>query len=141
MPTPILERLLKRVRKTETCWLWEGATDGKYGHIGRGSHAAGNEKVHRVMWAETYGPIPAGLKVLHRCDIMLCVRPTHLFLGTQSDNMKDMMSKNRHPSKKLSSEDKVRMKAMRADGKLHYEIARVFGVTRSRSVQVCKEVV
>jgi hypothetical protein len=42
------------------------------------------------------GPIPAGLCVLHRCDVRPCINPDHLFLGTQKDNMADMAAKMGH---------------------------------------------
>lgn len=45
------------------------------------------------MWKRLYGPVPKGMGVLHRCDQPLCIEPTHLFLGTQQDNISDMMSK------------------------------------------------
>lgn len=48
-----------------------------------------------MAWELTHGPIPAGMQVLHHCDVKLCVRPTHLFLGTQRDNMDDMAAKGR----------------------------------------------
>jgi hypothetical protein len=50
---------------------------------------------HRIAWELTNGAIPEGMKVLHRCDNVLCVRPDHLFLGTQHDNVRDMINKGR----------------------------------------------
>ena len=50
---------------------------------------------HRAAWMITHGEIPEGLLVLHKCDNPPCVKPEHLFLGTQQDNIKDMYAKDR----------------------------------------------
>jgi hypothetical protein len=88
------ERFWKKVRKTESCWVWIGSrAGGTYGDIHKG-HGK-NIKAHIASWIMHFGPVPEGLKVLHRCDNYPCVRPDHLFLGTQVDNMRDCINKGR----------------------------------------------
>ena len=73
------------------CWLWGKRKKG-YGDIyvdGR------NIKAHRYSWVLHNRKIPQGLQVLHKCDNPCCVNPSHLFLGSQDINMKDMASKKR----------------------------------------------
>jgi hypothetical protein len=50
---------------------------------------------HRIAWMISHGDIPEKMFVLHKCDNRLCCNPDHLFLGTQQDNMDDMVSKGR----------------------------------------------
>ncbi len=52
--------------------------------------------ISRAIWDQVYGPIPPRLYVLHSCDNKKCINPEHLFLGTQEDNMNDMIRKGRH---------------------------------------------
>lgn len=81
------------------CWLWFGAVDRKgYGQIrmpGRAGEAK-HETAPRVSWKLSGRDIPSGLHVLHRCDTPGCVNPSHLFLGTHVDNMRDRDAKGRN---------------------------------------------
>lgn len=76
------------------CLLWLGYVDDL--GYGRASLASVREnKAHRIIWTLAHGPIPPGMKVLHRCDVRCCVDLGHLFLGTQADNVADMIAKGR----------------------------------------------
>lgn len=89
---PCLEEVFwNRVEKKD-CWLYTGPTRGQ-----RQYGALGKEYAHRFVWRLTHGDIPDGLFVLHRCDVPNCVNPSHLFLGTHLDNMRDMREKGRSP--------------------------------------------
>lgn len=91
------ERFWRQVEKgagDDDCWLWVRATtsQGRYGYFKWQNRSW---QAHRAAWTLTHGPIPDGLVVCHRCDVTLCVRPDHLFLGTQADNVRDMWEKGR----------------------------------------------
>lgn len=90
---PAKGRFWAKVEKTETCWLWKGAhCQFGYGFIvDRGKRWV----THRYSYQLHFGPIPDGLQVLHRCDNGACVRPDHLWLGTQSENLLDCNAKGR----------------------------------------------
>ncbi len=89
---PLAERFWSKVRKTNSCWLWLGATDGRYGQIWVNGR---NERAHRISWEMLNGVIPEGLDACHTCDNPRCVNPSHIFLGTAHDNAVDAESKGR----------------------------------------------
>lgn len=75
------------------CWIWLGAEKGNgYGNVRQGR---GNIPAHRRSFIESFGPVPTGVDVCHRCDTRCCINPDHLFLGTRLDNMRDCAAKGR----------------------------------------------
>ena len=119
-----------RVEKTPTCWLWRGPRKG----FGYGS-GPGGEYAHRWAYRTFIGPIPPGKYVLHRCDTPLCVKPDHLFLGTQHDNLKDAAAKGRmirgsaHYNAKLTEEDVRRIRSLREAGTPATGLCQQYGIS------------
>lgn len=131
---PVAPRFWKQVQKENDCWLWTGARSGTYGHM----RVSGKwDLVHRISWKLHNGDVPFGMWVLHRCDIRLCVRPDHLFLGTAQDNNDDMRAKGRSVScvgeknaqAKLTAQQVLSIRA-RGNTEPQNKIAQEFGVSR-----------
>lgn len=93
----IREYYEKNVIKQDGCWDWKkAAKTEKYIRM----NYARNEprlSIHIYSYRIHKGEIPLGMCILHKCDNRRCSNPDHLFLGTIYDNIKDMISKSRHP--------------------------------------------
>lgn len=77
----------------DECWPWTATVNNKgYGQFGLRYRLHGP---HRISWMLEKGKDPGRLFVCHKCDNPPCCNPRHLFLGTQFDNMKDMIAKGR----------------------------------------------
>ena len=86
------------VRGDDECWPWTAAINAN----GYGSFRLQGkiQTASRIAWMITHGDIPNGpgahgTCVLHRCDNRICQNPAHLFLGSNDDNMRDMVAKGR----------------------------------------------
>lgn len=96
------ERFWEKVDKTPghgpngDCWVWTGARNPKgYGNFSSNKRFF---KAHRHAWSLFNGEIPKNIFVCHRCDNPSCVRPEHLFLGSNQDNLHDASLKGRMSS-------------------------------------------
>jgi hypothetical protein len=76
------------------CWIWMRGWDNSKGY-GCIQYKGATRKAHRVSYEVFIGPISDGLHVCHNCDLPSCVRPDHLWLGTNLDNLLDKERKGR----------------------------------------------
>ena len=122
-------------------WIGSRSSDG-YGRFWASGRVRG---AHRVAYAVAFGTYPEAGHVLHRCDNPACVNPSHLFIGTHSDNMRDMYEKGRKPTppqfirsaKRNKCGDKnphavlawIDVRQIRASGEENTVLAERFGVT------------
>lgn len=74
------------------CWPWRGTIHKATGY-GLVKWNYEQMKAHRVAWMLTNGEIPDGLLVCHSCDNKWCVNPDHLFIGDNTTNQADLVSK------------------------------------------------
>lgn len=141
------------------CWIWEGSSvSGGYGDF----RAFGKKHflAHRAAYEAFCGEISAGMHVCHSCDVRACCNPSHLFIGTNVDNIADSMAKGRRkgitrrrPSgleytpqsietrerrAKLKRVDYALVKGMRDAGMLQRQIAAKFGVSQPTVTRVLK---
>lgn len=125
------------VDKSGGCWNWRG---GKTVH-GYGRLIVPPRKgvvyAHRHAYELTFGPIPKGLEICHRCDNPSCVNPAHLFAGTHLANMQDARKKmrvrfgERHGGAKLTADNISEIRQLRCEGVEQRSIAVRFAVSQS----------
>jgi hypothetical protein len=142
---PPFQRVLDKVVPIPIagCWIFTGAlNEAGYGIVGLGGRGAPNDRAHRITYRHFVGEIPKGMFVCHRCDTPACCNPHHLFVGTNRDNVKDMISKGRnsrpprnphvvgsvHPLSKLKEEFIPEMRSLYARGWTQQQLAEKYGV-------------
>lgn len=134
------DKFWDKVIKGPNCWVWTGCCNGgKNGGYGTLTINRKQYRAHRISWEKRYGPIPKGGRICHTCDNRKCVRPHHLFLGTQTDNLRDCSKKGRisrgeaRPLSKLKIEQ---VKKIRKDTNTHTQIAKEYNISRQTVIRI-----
>jgi len=132
---PLIEsaRFWSRVDKTESCWVWRGKKNVRgYGQFWAAAQRL--ELAHRTAWRLIRGPIPVGKLALHKCDNPGCVRPDHIFLGTDLDNSADCRAKGRSRSGVGERNGRARLTDAQVE-----EIRRAYIPGSTRMVDIARE--
>lgn len=119
------------------CWLWAGAIAATgYGVVAVNGK---NKRAHRLSYeAANNALLPSTVVVCHRCDTPSCVNPEHLFAGSQADNVRDCLLKDRRrgapPRDGFSRITPEAVIAIRASSLTKDELAAMYGINR-RNIQ------
>lgn len=135
----LTNKFLRGIKVCESgCWTCTTATPTKRGYLRMSVKHGGTyhkAKAHRFSYNHFVGSIPAGKVICHTCDNPSCCNPSHLFVGTQSDNMQDMVRKERglvgekNGNTRFTEADIVSIYAEVDAGVSRADIARKLGVT------------
>jgi len=132
----LADRFWKYVDKRgpDECWPWIGSGSLGYGTIQVGGRSGKKVLAHRISWELHKGQIPEnkdefhGTVVRHQCNNRLCVNPTHLKLGTQSDNVQDMWINKGGPRGNARLTES-QIASIKADPRSSRRLAPIYGVS------------
>lgn len=109
------------------CWIWMKSQSGNgYGSAYKDGR---NRNASRVSWEVFNGTVPPNLFVCHKCDTKLCVNPDHLFLGTNYENITDMVKKNKCYNRRVSDTSIREIRSLGNIGESTRTISGKFGIS------------
>lgn len=135
------QRFWDKVEKTDNCWNWLGTKSRGYGFI---SVCGKMIQAYRYSYMLHYGEIKSGLEICHKCDNPSCVNPSHLFMGTHKDNMRDARHKGqfaleRNGRAKHTLKEVEIIKKMYKTGKYSQrKLGEMFGVSHTNIYAIMK---
>lgn len=110
----------------DACWEWQSTRNEK--NYGRFWFEGQRMMAHRVAYILTHEDFDRSLDVLHSCDNPPCCRPDHLFEGTNDDNVKDKVQKNRQAATVTPDQVLEIRRLYREEAMLQKDIAVMFGI-------------
>jgi len=139
-----VERFWESVSKAphpKGCWEWKGNTCVRgYGKFFReGKHVLAHRVAFELLIGATNGAF-----VCHACDNPACVNPSHLWLGTHADNMRDMKEKGRgprgedHVGSKLTLGEVEQIRSAGLNGESSRSIARRFCISKTHVQRILR---
>jgi hypothetical protein len=126
----------------DECWVFNKKNKVKNGtgklEYGQVTYLKRKWRAHRLVASLALGPIPDGQQVCHKCDNPLCLNPSHLFFGSNAENVADKMIKGRHRALKGQDNGAAKLKdeqvreiiSLKGRGMTQGDVAAIFGVSR-----------
>lgn len=129
-------RFWSHVKKGPGCWIWTGAFSARgYGVYQAIEPFRVNTCASKVAWFYATGEWPS-VYMLHKCDNTACVRPDHLFPGTQKENMEDKVRKGRWGARALPIHMVTEVRRLAKEGMSNVEIAQYLHLSRERVYRI-----
>lgn len=137
-----IERFWKKVEKGDGCWNWKGhkrASGYGWFYCKSPFHKDPRYLSHRVAYTVSKGPIEPGKFILHSCDNPSCCNPDHLRSGTNDDNVRDRLQRNRQcPGAKITMEIAVDIRRRALNGESKVLMAKEFGLNPATVRSICR---
>lgn len=139
-------------RGPDECWPWTASFAGPQDHgrfyVGKDGDRPVCWYAHRFAWFLEHGQDPGESKVRHKCDYPPCQNPDHLLLGTQADNIADMIERGRdrkrgrpgrqHHAVKLTDAQVIDIRDRVAAGEMQKTLAPLFGVSKQQISKIVR---
>ena len=143
-----LNNFFQKVEKTSSCWNWKGYTANGYGKVNINAKVYFAHKISLIISGSKISPSKnekgsSGMVVMHICDNRKCVKPSHLEIATQKENMADAKLKNRKWNGRLSGEKNSNSKLSISDVSFirnskmkKIELSKLFNIDRSQIYRI-----